>query len=469
VSAATELLAEGVDACAVALADGLVRSIELVDATLRRIDQLDQQVNAFRSVWATEAFDAALMADRARRDGTAGRLAGIPIALKDDLDVEGRVTGNGSSACDTPAAADAEVVARLRRAGMVMIGKTNLPEFGQWAFTETALHGVTRNPRNLERTPGGSSGGSAAAVAAGMVPAAIGSDGGGSIRIPAACCGLFGLKTTRGRVSTAPATHCWHGLGVVGPLTRTVLDSAILNDVIRGNLPTDEFRCDDPPTSFEQAARTDPTPLRVALVTTPSIRGVDVDDDCIAAAETVAALLGELGHDVEVVDPGWPDAMLAFVARSSRGVAEESASTPHPELLERRTRVQNALFRSAPRPLVRWATGRAERISVKANVVFDTYDLVVTPALGSLPPAAGSLGGAGLVRAARGSLWAIPFTTLWNVAGNPAATLPSGLWRDGIPLAAQLVAPLGDECTLLQVAGQIERARPWSAARPEGT
>jgi len=464
---ARDLLFDGIEACAGALAQGAASSVELVTESLERIERVEPHLNAFRAVWADEALACAAAADTARLGGDTRPLLGVPLALKDDLDVAGKVTGNGSRACTEAAATDAEAIARLRRAGMVLVGKTNLPEFGQWACTESDLHGVTRNPWDLHRTPGGSSGGSAAAVAAGLVPAAMGSDGGGSIRIPAACCGLFGLKTSRGRVSTAPAPDSWDGLGVVGPLTRNVVDSAIVNDVIRGNVASDRFRCADPAMPFEDAARTEPGCLRVALVSEPSIRGVPVAPECVAAAGAIAGLLEDLGHHVDVVSHRWPDPLTAFVTRSARGVYAESMAGARPELVEDRTKTYNRLHSLVPRPLVEWVARTSAGVGAEANRIFERFDVVLTPALGSLPVAAGSLGRAGLLRASRGSMWAIPYTTLWNVAGNPAAALPAGLSSEGIPLSVQIVTPIEDECTLLSLAAQVERARPWSALRPD--
>ena len=305
-----DLLFDGVAACAGALARGEVTSVELVEATLARIDAVEPHLNAFRAVWTDRARAGAGDADEARAAGDDRPLLGVPIALKDDLDVAGEVTGHGSRACGDPAPHDAEVVRRLRAAGVVAVGKTNMPEFGQWAFTESDLHGITRNPWDLDRTPGGSSGGSAAAVASGVVPAAMGSDGGGSIRIPAACCGLFGMKVTRGRISPAPEADLWNGLAVVGPLTRTVGDSALLHDVLRGNLPDDRYRCDDPPTSFVEAAAARPHPLRIALSTRSTVPGIPIADQMVAAAESVAATLTELGHQVDVYDHRWPEHLI---------------------------------------------------------------------------------------------------------------------------------------------------------------
>ena len=220
--------------------DGQVTSRELVEHSLAEIARLDPAVNAFSAVLHDEARAEADRLDATLRDGApAGPLHGVPIAIKDENDVRGVPTACGGASVTTPARADSEVVTRLRDAGAVIIGKTRMPEFGIWPFTETAAHGWTRNPWDLDRSPAGSSGGTAAAVASGMVAAGIGGDGGGSIRLPSSWCGLFGLKPQRGRVSTAPNPDLWRALGTLGPLTRTVADSALIYDVISGTTSTE--------------------------------------------------------------------------------------------------------------------------------------------------------------------------------------------------------------------------------------
>lgn len=460
-----DLLFDGVAACAAALARGEVTSTELVEATLARIDAVEPHLNAFRAVWTDQARAGAGAADEARAAGDERPLLGVPIALKDDLDVAGEVTGHGSRSCGDPARHDAEVVRRLRSAGVVAVGKTNMPEFGQWAFTESDLHGITRNPWDLDRTPGGSSGGSAAAVAAGIVPAAMGSDGGGSIRIPAACCGLFGMKVTRGRISPAPEADLWNGLAVVGPLTRTVGDSALLHDVLRGNLPDDRYRCDDPPTSFVEAAAARPRPLRIALSTRSTVPGIPIADQMVAAAESVAATLAELGHQVDIYDQRWPEPLIVFATLGNSGIRAHIVHAAHPDQVEPATEIHLGPLQP-PALAERWGLRRAVSMARRANRVFDQHDLLLTPALGGLPKPAGGLGHGGAAITSLRNLWAVPFTTLWNVCGNPAATVPAGFTPGGVPLSVQLVAPMGDECTIFSVAAQLEAARPWADRRP---
>lgn len=253
-----------------------VTSLDLVEACLDRIATRDPALRAMSEVLAHEARDEARERDASIREGTArGPLHGVPVVVKQDMDVAGHVTTHGTAAQRTPAGADSVMVRRLREAGAVILGKTNEPEFGQWPFTESRAHGITRNPWDTRHTPGGSSGGTAVAVAAGMVPAGLGTDGGGSIRIPSACCGLFGLKAQRGRVSFGPRPEAWYALGHAGPLTRSVLDSALVYDAIRGNVDGDTYRAGEPATSFTHAARSESGRLRVGWSTGPPPRAWD--------------------------------------------------------------------------------------------------------------------------------------------------------------------------------------------------
>src|SRR3954467_15446972 len=255
-----ELAFAGVGSQADLVRRGEVSSRDLVELSLRRIAALDPELNAFGAVYADRALAEADAADRRRGAGDDAPLLGVPFAVKDEMDIAGEVTSRGTGAVTTRALADAEAVRRLRAAGAVIVGKTTMPELGLWPFTESITWGVTRNPWDLERTPGGSSGGSAAAVAAGLVPAAIGVDGAGSIRIPAACCGVFGLKPQRGRVPRRPHDRDGSHWQCFGPLSRSVLDGAMVFDVIQGPVPMR-----DAPGPFERAARESPPRLRIAV------------------------------------------------------------------------------------------------------------------------------------------------------------------------------------------------------------
>jgi amidase len=449
-----------------AVRTGQVGSRELVAATLERIQRHDGRLNAFTMV----LHDAAL-AEAAERDaapaGARGPLHGVPVAIKEEVDVAGTVTTFGGRANLTPATADGELVRRLRAAGAVVVGKTNMPEFGQWPFTESSAHGLTRNPWDHQRSPGGSSGGSAAAVAAGLVPVAIGGDGGGSIRIPAACTGVYGLKPQRGRVTTAPHPHLWWALGTAGPLTRSVRDTALVYDVISGGHPGDRFSVPRPSGTFGAAAAAEPGRLRVAWSTKPVTAGVRPDPEHVRAVEHTAAVLEGLGHQVEEVDPGYPDPTAAFVPQFFAGVRSEAEIVERPERLERRTRETVRLGAWVRPRVVEWAMRHGERVAAKAGRVFERHDLLLTPTIAHRPPAVGVLDGVGTFRATYLSMPMIAYTALWNVTGNPAASVPVGFGRDGLPLAVQLVGRADDEATVLAVSAQLEMAQPWAQRRPE--
>ncbi|MFJ3836869.1 amidase [Streptomyces sp. NPDC090054] len=447
---------------------GKVSARRLVEATLRRAERLDH-LGAFRVLLAERALaeaDARDAALAAGGPGADGPLLGVPVAIKDELDVSGEVTTFGGAANLTPAAHDAEAVRRLRDAGAVIIGKTTMPEFGQWPFTESAAHGYARNPWNPTRTTGGSSGGSAAAVAAGLAGAALGGDGGGSIRIPAACCGLFGLKPQRGRVPTAPHPHLWYALGTIGPLTRTVLDSALLYDVLSGPAEGDRWTARPARTSFVHAASTEPGRLRIGYSATPAVFGVRPHPEHVAALDDTVRILRELGHDVREVDPRYPDTTAAFVAQFCGGVRAEAAAVERPELLERRTRSTLRLARPVSGAVVERAVRAGERLAARAGRCFAGADLLLTPTLAAQPRDVGALDGVGPVGAMVRSLPMIAYTALWNVTGHPAASVPAGFGSDGLPLAVQLVGREHQETTVLQVAAQLEAVRPWAHRTP---
>jgi amidase len=444
-----------------------ISAVELTETLLGRIERLDPALNAFRIVLHEEALAEAAARDK-EAPGARERkpLHGVPIAIKDELDVSGHLTTFGGAARTKRAQADSEPVRRLRAAGAVIIGKTRMPEFGQWPFTESAAGGYTRNPWDPTKTPGGSSGGTAAAVAAGLTAAGLGGDGGGSIRIPAACCGLFGLKPQRGRVSTAPASDLWHALGTVGPLTRGVRDSALIYDVIRGNLPSDRYRAHEPAVSFTHAAQTEPRRLRIAVCARPSARGVKLDREQAAALERTAEMLRELGHDVRDRELSYPPLEPAFVPQFYGGVREEAAMVERADLLERRTKQTLAIARAFPPRTVSWAVTHGARLAAKINRCFEDHDLLLTPTIASVPRSVGALDGIGSLHASLRAVPYVAYTAVWNVCGNPAASVPAGFTETGLPLAAQLVAPPHDAPALLAVAAQLERVSPWRERLP---
>lgn len=441
---------------------GSVSVAEVVEASLERIALRDPGLNAFSVVLAQEARATAAELDAlVAGGGQPGPLHGVPVAIKEELDVAGCVTTFGGRGNSTPAATDGEVVRRLRRAGAVIVGKTRMPEFGQWPFTESEDGGITRNPWDRTRTPGGSSGGTAAAVAAGMVPVAIGGDGGGSIRIPSAYCGLFGLKPTRGRVTSDPMPHLWWALGTTGPLTRTVLDSALVYDVIRGNLGADRFTAPEPETTFIAAAGGRPGRLRIGWSTVPVTKGVRPAREHVVAVEETARLLADLGHDVVEVDPRYPDPTAAFVPQFLAGVRAEADAVEHFGRLEKRTRETYRLGSWVNPGIVEKALVAGDRVSERANRVFDHVDVLLSPVIGPRPRRVGALSSGGTLASAVKARPVVAWTALWNVTGNPAASVPAGVAADGLPVAVQLVGRHGDETTLIALAAQLEHAHPW--------
>jgi amidase len=447
---------------------GEVSPTELVRLHLERIERLDPRLNSFRVVLAERALLEAEQAEARLKGGDERPLLGVPIALKDSTDLAGEQTTHGTDGFPDPATADSEMVRRLREGGAIVVGKTLLPELAICGFTESATWGVTRNPWNSQRTPGGSSGGSAAAVAAGLVPIASASDGAGSIRIPAACCGLFGLKPQRGRVPLDPDLEHWNGLSVNGCVSRTVADTALWLDVVSGG--SREAGAPPPPQRpFVEAARTPPGKLRIAYSTAapraaapPTVSAVAKN----AVAET-ADLLRSLGHETAQQDPDWGMIGNNMVPRYLRGSAEDFAKVPHPERLERRTRGFAKLGRSIPNRVFEQARRAREADSARVGAIFASHDLLMTPVMGGTALPVRRWEG-------RGALWTVlgmsrfyPYCIPWNHLGNPSMAVPAGIGAaDGMPLSVQIVGRPGDEATLLSLAAQLEAERPWADRRP---
>lgn len=458
---AEELVFSGPVALAELVRSRQVHPRELVELYLGRIEALNPRLNAFRVVMADEALQAA-------EGDLDGPLAGVPIAIKDDTAVAGQATTRGSRSYGPPSGEDAEVVRRLRAAGAIPIGVTNVPELMIWPWTASEANGITRNPWDLSRTTGGSSGGSAGAVAAGLVPCATGSDGGGSIRIPAACCGLVGMKPSRGRVSTRPEDEHWLALSTFGPLARTVADSAVLLDAMQGTSAADRYTIAPPTRSYLDAARTAPGRLRIAISRkVPGGVVAPLAAEQRQAWETTAQLLTELGHEVVERDPAYRLAGLEFTQTWLRGIYEDSLNVPDHSKLERLTRKLVA----AGRTLV--PSRRAEKLRLKRGAssarilaLWEEVDVLLTPGLASTAlPAEGGFGRPlplALNMAARFTPWTPPF----NLTGQPAIALPAGLSSDGLPLAVQLVGRLGGEDTLYSLTAQIEAAQPWAERHP---
>jgi amidase len=464
---ATELAFAGIARQAELVRAGEVSPAELVDLYLDRIARLDPELNAFRIVFADRVRAEAKQACGQREAGDDRPLLGVPVAVKDNVDVAGEVTAHGSSAYGPPAAADAEVVRRLRAAGAIVIGKTHLSELAIFPFTETAAWGRTRNAWSRLHTAGGSSGGSGTAVAAGLVGAAYGSDGGGSIRIPASVAGLFGLKPQRGRVSLAPLAEHWHGLSAAGALTRTVLDTALWLDAVAGPAPGDADTPPAPRGPLVEAARSEPGRLRVALSFKPTTR-VRVHRDVRAAIERVADALRLLGHEVVPRDPDYGELAPLFMPRWARGIYDDVQLLPHPELLERRTRRLAQVGGLFGAGAVRRARAASDERARRINAVFDDHDVLLTPTLPMPPPPLGRIEGRSLATTLFASSQMVAFTQAWNVTGQPAASIPAPVPEGALPIGAQLVGRPNEEAALLSLAAQLERELAWPGRRPPG-
>ncbi|MFP5364991.1 MAG: amidase [Thermoleophilia bacterium] len=448
-----ELAFAGVAKQAELVRAGAVTPRELVETALERIAELDPHLNSFRVVLAEQAL---IEADRCVGQIGAGEnlpLLGVPIAVKDDTPLGGQPRVCGSHAHGAPEAEDAAFVARLRAAGAIVVGVTRTPELAAWPFVETAHGGITRNPWDPQRTPGGSSGGAAAAVAAALVPGATASDGAGSIRIPAACCALFGLKTTRGLVPTAPYDVVFGGLSVFGFLTRGVADAALLYEVVTRQ-------------PFVAAAQADPPRLRIALSRRiPAGSTARLHPEWRQAAESTAELLRSLGHEVVERDPPIGLVGLNVVARYLDGVAQEVEAVEHPERLEPRTRALARLGRAARRPAARARRHEASD-AARVNAIFEDVDVVLGPTLARAPLPIGRYEGRSAPVTLNGALRWVPFNGVWNHLGNPAAAVPAGFDAAGLPLSVQLVGSIGADAMLFSLAHELEAARPWTDARP---
>lgn len=473
---------------------GEVAAVELLEIALDRIEALDPRINAV----------VHLMEDDARRDAERGRqgpFAGVPFLAKDLTTMySGHPTSSGSRfLADHVLTWDSELAKRVKATGALVAGKTNTPEWGLLPVTESELWGPCRNPWDLGRSPGGSSGGSAAAIAAGIVPMAGGGDGGGSIRIPASCCGLFGLKPTRGRTPSGPKRgQLWRGASVEHVLTRSVRDSAIMLDATHGPDTGAPIRIPPPDRPFAEEVDRDPGRLRIAWTTVPNVP-TEVHADCIAAVIDAAGLLEELGHEViedrtTIDGPTFSKMFLTLVTGELGADLAEAREMvgrkPRRGELEPTTRalalVSEALSAREFAGALRWV----EIMARDVDRFFDDYDLVLTPTVATPPPAVGEIGpsawqtlqvrvlgalgsgrlieAAGLIdQAAKTALDFIPWTPVYNVSGHPAMSVPLFWNDDGLPIGVHLVARFGDEATLFGLAGQLERARPWFDRLPD--
>jgi amidase len=451
-------------------------SRELVEESLEAIERLDGELGAFVHVDAERALAEA----DAIGAGDDRPLAGVPVAVKDLLaPVAGMPMRWGSAAMEGHVPAeDGNVARRLRNAGAIVLGKTATPELGILPVTEPDAFGPTRNPWDTSRTPGGSSGGSAAAVAAGMVPLAHGNDGGGSIRIPASCCGLVGLKPSRGRISLQPAwTEGGVGFATDGCLSRTVLDTAVTLDLLAGYEPGDAYLLPPPPLPFAEAAGRDPGRLRVAFAV-ESPNGCDVDPDCARAVRETAELLESLGHSVEEdapdVDPdGYTENFIkVWIGETSEELHTLEALKGEPldrGRLEPLTRQMAELADAMSATDFLVALDYLRRISRRIVRFWDGYDVLLTPTLAKPPIEIGSLlpaeGEEPVTMLMNSADW-VPFTPVWNVTGQPAISLPLHQTASGLPVGVQLVGAPAAEDVLISLAARIEEARPWADRRP---
>ncbi|MGZ6642965.1 MAG: amidase [Solirubrobacteraceae bacterium] len=453
---ATDLCFAGAAEQARLIAAGDISARELVDATLARIEALQPRLNAFSVVLAERARTEADQADARRRAGGERPLLGVPIAIKDDVDVAGLPTAWGTAAYGPPKERDAEVVRRLRAAGAVIIGKTLTPELMMLPATDTTTYGAARNPWDLSRTPGGSSGGSGAAVAAGLCGVALGSDGAGSIRTPAAWCGLVGLKPRRDLVPLEPHDDAWQGLSVSGPLGRHTADAALFMDAAA------------PGHDFSGAVARGPGRLKVAVsLKAPPGAQFTLGREERAAVDALADDLRALGHEIVERDPDYPPSLWpSAYARVLRGIHDDVAVLPHPDRLEARTRHAAALGGAISGGLMRKARAAEAEQAARIGALFRDVDVLVTPGCAEGPYRAGELGRRSIVGWAVTAARRIPYFAAFNITGQPAINVPAGHDDDGLPMGVQIVGRPDGDATLLALSAQLEQRRGWGANRP---
>jgi amidase len=454
---------------------GEVSSRELVEASLRAIAELNDELNAF----VTTASVRALAEADAIGPGDERPLAGVPIAVKDLIALtEGIRTTNGMAAMgDWVPEIDSATVRKLREAGAIVVGKTNTPEMGILPVTEPDRFGPSRNPWDTSRTTGGSSGGSAAAVAAGIVSLAHGNDGGGSIRIPASCCGLVGLKPSRGRVSWAPEwTEGAIGLPTDGVLSRTVRDTAVALDLIAGYEPGDSFLVPEPSAPFAEAMHRDPGTLRFGF-TLEAPNGAPVDPDCQQAVRDTVELLESLGHEVVEADLPADEGYVESFIKVWVGATEDELHTYERWLgkpldrskLEPLTAQMAEISRAQSATELLGAMDYLRRLSRTILAFWTDHDVLVTPTLAKPPIEIGGLrpaeGEPPIQMLLNSAAW-VPFTPVFNVTGQPAMSLPLHQSGEGLPIGVQFVGAPAAEELLLSLGGQLEQARPWADRRP---
>jgi amidase len=436
---------------------GEVSARELTEAAIGRIEATNPKLNFL----VTDCFEQALAAEPSE-----GPFAGVPMLVKDLNETAGvRTTFSSRAFADYVPTTDAAVVRRIKDAGFVVLGKSNTPEFGSTCVTESALNGACRNPWNTERTPGGSSGGAAAAVAAGALPLAHGSDGGGSIRIPASCCGLFGLKPSRGRVSPAPFVSGSLELAQSGPLSVTVRDAAAFLDAIAGYEPGDAHWAPPPQRPFLDEVGADPGRLRVAFTVEPPIP-YPVDGAVAAVAREAAEALAALGHELVERTPPWVDAGLLDTFAKLWQVGPAMYPVADQQMFEPLNRALSAAAHETSSVVYAQSVVALQRLARRIVTFWNDVDVVLTPGLAKLPVPIGWVFEPDdpWEQFDRGGEFT-PFTPIVNVTGQPAATVPFGI-VEGLPVGVQLIGRPADEATLFRLAAQIEQAHPWAQHLP---
>jgi amidase len=463
---------------AAAIRAGSLSPVELTEHYLARIERLDDALGAFVTVTPEIALEQAARAEAqahaARREGrTLPALHGVPVPVKDLNFVAGvRCTLGSAAYAEHVPDTDDHVVTRLREAGTVLLGKTNTPEFGLPSYTENRLRPPARTPWDLARSAGGSSGGAAAAVAGGLAPVAQGSDGGGSIRIPASVCGLFGIKPSRGRVSSGPVQHDVSGLSTSGPLARTVADAAALLDVLAGPMPGSPYAAPSMPPgeTFSSFAGRDPGRLRVVALPQPPVPGVELHPDCRAAHDAAADLLRDLGHQVDELEFPVDGSVKSAFEAVWAVMATVWPVAPHDEeLLMPLTRHLRAVGAQVS------GTGFATALygfralgQLVADVLLSSYDVILTPTVAQPPAPVGGLRDDGDPSAEfEGLVRFTPFTPLYNATGQPAVSVPLHWTEEGLPIGIMLGGRYGDEATLISLSAQLEQARPWAHRHPQ--
>jgi len=452
---------------------GLIRKkkvspVEVVDAVLDRIERVNPRVNAYVAVTGDSARKEARAAERAlaRRSARLGPLHGVPFSVKDLVATRGVTTTFGTPLYkDNVPAEDAPMVERLKAAGAIMLGKTNTPTMGWIGATHNLLFGITRNPWNLERTPGGSSGGASAAVAAGLGPLAVGTDGGGSIRIPASFAGIVGHKPSFGRIPVHPPSAAW-SLSHIGPMTRTVADAALMLSVAAGPDERDQHSLPAERVDYAKAIRGSLKGLRVAWCDDLGFAEA-IDPEVQAVCAKAAGAFRELGCRLETVRPGWPSPRDCWFEIFGGGIAVRLA--PY---LDRKSEIDPGLYRiieqTLASPPTKYVQAWFDRLAWAQHprALFAKYDLLLTPTVARPPFPVGLDNPTEIAgKPVRPYAW-VPFTFPFNMTGQPAASVPAGFSRDGLPIGLQIVGRRFDDVGVLSAAAAFERARPWADRRP---